>query len=174
MTNSRSLRFADELLAGRALRDWQAGSTGDTLDEMFAWKHALVNDPRFAGSSVCEIMGAEFDAAFSQRYTCLLKTELAKEQSAALDAVFLEGAAFLGLKSPSIVHRFLIPHGSWVPDHQYALVDCPAGRLVIGRSKGSWKVFDVGHVEAGLDRMTKVVHDLTAAKELLAGTPEGL
>lgn len=172
MTEAASARWADEIVAGRPLREWRPDQTGDSLDDMFAWKHALRNDPRFGDASIRDIMGEAFDEAFAKRYHCLVKLEQEREQAAALDAVFLEGAAFLGLKSPSVVHRFLIPHGSWVPDHQYAVVDCETGRLVIGRLKGAWKIFDVEHVEAGVDRMTKVMHGLATAAKLLSGLPE--
>lgn len=172
MTEAADSRWADEILAGRALRDWRPEQTGDSLDDMFAWKHALTNDPRFERATIREIMGRDFDEAFTCRYHCLVKLEQEKEQAAALDAVFLEGAAFLGLGSPVVVHRFLIPHGSWVPDHQYAVVDCDAGRIVIGRQKGAWKVFDQEHVEAGLRRMTSVMHGLSVAARLLSVLPE--
>jgi hypothetical protein len=172
MTEEASARWANEFLEGRPLREWHPEQTGTSLDEMFAWKYALRNDPRFGKASISDIMGPAFDEAFTRRYHCLVKVEQEKEQAAALDAVFLEGATFLGLRSPTVVHRFLIPHGSWVPDHQYAVVDCDAGRLVIGRLKGAWKVFDIEHVKAGLERMTKVMEGLATAAKLLSGPPK--
>lgn len=150
--NVESALCLDVVVLGKALRDWKVDDTGDTLEDMFAWKHAVKTALPCQGHSLAEVVGAEFADAFEDRYREMVR----EEQERQADVVFIEGAARLGYEGAKVVYRFIIPHGSWVPDHQYAIMEINEGRRVaLGTLKGKWTIFDESHLVDGIARLKR-------------------
>jgi hypothetical protein len=124
----------DVVVKGRPLHEWTVEEVGETTEEMFAWKQAVV---KATGALFDEAVGPATAARFQTRFKRLAQEE---EKSGRIGE-FMEGAIALGHDEARVTDFFYI-HAAEGPTRKFAAIRVGGGKKVIGTENGQWREFD--------------------------------
>lgn len=136
-------RYPDVIVMGRPLQEWAVEDTGQTTEEMSAWKRAVVNA---TGSLFEEAVGPSMTARFDIRFERLAEEEHARGQM----AEFEDGARALGFEGAKITSRIEITPPDGSPRRYFAGVGSGETHALIGLDEGKWRIFGVAEVLGGI------------------------
>lgn len=135
-------RYPDVIVMGKPLQEWAVEDTGQTTEEMFAWKRAVVNA---TGSLFDEAVGPSMTARFEIRFERLAEEEHVRGQM----AEFEDGARALGFENARITSRIEITPPDGSPRRYFAGVGFGKTHALIGLDEGKWRIFDIAEVLGG-------------------------
>lgn len=136
-------RYPDVIVMGRPLREWAVEDTGQTTEEMFAWKRAVVNA---TGSLFDEAVGLSMTERFEIRFERLAEEEHVRGRM----AEFEDGARALGFENARITSRIEITPPDGNPRRFFAGVASGETHALIGLAEGKWRIFDIAEVLGGV------------------------
>lgn len=135
-------RYPNVIVMGKPLQEWTVEETGQTTEEMFAWKRAVVNA---TGSLFDEALGPSMTESFEIRFERLAEEEHIRVQT----AEFEDGARALGFENAKITSRIEITPPDGSPRRNFAGVGFGETHAIIGLDEGKWRIFDVAEVLGG-------------------------